>query len=121
MASRWIAEHLRDAVRLARARPDYLTGLRAAAATVLPLVFGELRGEHAFVWMALGGWLTTLADSGGPYATRARTMAAYAAAGTLVTFLGALGGAHVAPAIVLILLCSLAAGLVRVWGEAAST
>jgi hypothetical protein len=117
----WLASHVRESLRIAEARPDFLTGLRAATATVLPLFFGTLHGQLAFTWMALGGWLGTLADAGGSYSARARNMAAYAAAGAVAAFAGSLGGGYVGVAVALILLFSVGAAAVRTWGEAAST
>lgn len=118
---RWGARHLRATVSIASARPDTLTGLRAAAATVLPLLFGELHGDPSYVWMALGGWLTTLADSGGAYRDRALTLGAFGVAGAAVTIVGAYAASHLWAAVLLLAACAIAAGLVRIYGEAAST
>ena len=115
---RWGRGHLRSLTEVARVRPDYLTGLRAAAATVLPLLFGELHGSHAFVWMALGGWLTTLSDPGGSFENRAIAMSGFAAAGTAAVLVGGTAGPFAVPALFLV---ALACGLARIRGDSAAT
>ena len=118
---RWTVEHLRAVIQIARARPDYLTGLRAAAACVLPLLFGELHGDPRFVWMALGGWLGTLADSGGAYRVRALSQAGFALGATLAALLGGLAAGQLWLAAPLLLVTAVAAGVIRALGEATTT
>ena len=101
------------------ARPDYAAGLRAATATVVPLALGEATGRPQLLWVALGGWLTTFADPGGPYPLRATTLGAYALAGAASMMAGTLSAAH--PWLGLVALFAWASGcaLLRVYGEAA--
>src|SRR5258706_1394969 len=76
------------------ARPDYAAGLRAATATIVPLAIGEATGRPQLLWVALGGWLATFADPGGPYPLRARTLGAYALAGAASVLAGTMVAAH---------------------------
>ena len=117
---RWLESHLAAAVAIARARPDFLTGVRAAVACVLPLWFGELHDTPQLVWMALGGWLGTLADSGGAYRDRAWTFAAFALAAGLLVAAGALLGGNLWLAVALLAAGAIPAGAVRALGEAAT-
>jgi uncharacterized membrane protein YccC len=113
--------HLLASLELAAARPAISLGLRAATTTVPPLVLGELSGHPAFVWMALGGWLGTLADPGGPYPTRAKAMFSYLLWGTLATVVGTVA-AQIPWLGVLVLTVGAAAGsAARAWGDAATT
>ena len=82
-----LGSNVRKSLELAAARPAIALGLRAATATIGPLVVGEVTGQRLFVWMALGGWLCTIVDPGGPHLVRARTMAAFAAAAALAVIL----------------------------------
>ena len=55
--------------------PDIARGVRAAIATVVPYYLGQTLGHPELVWVALGGWLGSLADPGG--ARRARAMGTF--------------------------------------------
>jgi len=72
------------ATRLSAAAPDLGRGVRAAVVTLVPFYLAAALHRPELSWMALGGWLGTLADPGGSRATRARTLVAFAAAGALV-------------------------------------
>ena len=116
-----IAGHLRGSVALDSARPQWAAGLRAATAMAVPLLAGWFLRRPELIWCGLGGWLTMVADPGGPYRTRAGAMATFAVAGSLATLLGGLAGQSAwigVPALfVFALLCS----LVRVRGDTAAT
>ncbi len=72
--------------RLNALAPDLARGARAAVATLVPFYFASRLGRGELAWMALGGWLGTLADPNGSRLTRARTLFAFALAGaTTVT------------------------------------
>ena len=70
-----LGAHVRKSLEIAAVRPAFTLGLRAATATIVPLVLGDATGQPLFGWMALGGWLCAIADPGGPHLLRARTMA----------------------------------------------
>ena len=116
-----LGANVRKSLELAAARPAIALGLRAATATIGPLVVGEVTGQRLFVWMALGGWLCTIVDPGGPHLVRARTMAAFAAAAALVTGLGTLASGSPALGIALLFAVSIASSLARIGGDAAGT
>ena len=111
----------KTAREVAEASPAYGAALRAATATVLPLLYGEATGRLEFLWMGLGGWLASFADPGGSYPARATSMSAFAVCGASALALGSLGGQHpwAAPALLLVgaILCS----IVRVYGDTAAT
>ncbi|MFI5256668.1 MAG: FUSC family protein [Gemmatimonadales bacterium] len=109
---------VRSATSLTRARPAYAAGLRAATATVLPLLADALFGLGGATWMSLGGFNGALADKGGPYRTRAATMAAVTLASAIAVLLGTLASGHPAVDIPLVFAVALACGLARVWGAA---
>jgi uncharacterized membrane protein YccC len=112
---------VRKSLELAAARPAFTLGLRAATATIGPLVVGEITGNLLFVWMALGGWLCAIVDPGGPHVVRARSMAAFAVTGSFVTALGTLASGSPAAGIALLFVVSIASSLARVGGDAAGT
>jgi uncharacterized membrane protein YccC len=116
-----LGAHVRKSLEIAAVRPAFALGLRAATATIVPLVVGDASGQPLFGWMALGGWLCAIADPGGPHLLRARTMAAFAGAAALVTGLGTLASTRPALSIALLFAGAIAASLARVGGEAAGT
>ncbi|HXN81920.1 MAG TPA: FUSC family protein, partial [Myxococcales bacterium] len=95
--------------------------MRAATATILPVLAGELSGRPVFLWMALGGWLASIADPGGPYRTRAIHLLGFLAGALAVTVVGSLAAGHplIGPAVLFagVLLC----GFARALGDAAGT
>ena len=70
-----LGAHVRKSLEIAAVRPAFALGLRAATATIVPLVIGDATGQPIFGWMALGGWLCAIADPGGPHVLRARRTA----------------------------------------------
>ncbi|MCL2447379.1 MAG: FUSC family protein [Polyangiaceae bacterium] len=64
------------------ATPDVARGVRAAFVTLAPFYLAAALARPELAWTALGGWLGTLADPGGPRATRARALAIFVVAGT---------------------------------------
>ena len=101
-------------------RPDYVAGLRAATATIVPLAAGELTGRPQLIWVALGGWLGTFADPGGPYPLRAATLGAYVAASAASVLAGTVAAAHPWIGVALVFLWGAGCALLRVYGEAAA-
>jgi uncharacterized membrane protein YccC len=123
MAIRWPHRaQLRASLALADARPAYTIGLRAAVVTVAPLLLGELTGQQAMIWMAIGGWLGTLADPGGPYLARAQTIGGFAISGALVAAIATLAeGAPPAVGLGALFVAVFLTGLWRVRGDAQAT
>jgi uncharacterized membrane protein YccC len=108
-----------DLIGWSAVRPDYVAGLRAATATIVPLVLGEATGRPQLIWMALGGWLATFADPGGPYPLRASALGAFALAGGLSVLVGGLSGAEPWLAVCALFGWAGACALLRVYGEVA--
>ena len=109
---------VRAATALARPRPAYAAGLRAAVATVVPLIAAEVLGLGGATWMSLGGFNGALADRGGPYRTRALTMGAVTLCCAVAIGIGTLASGHVALAIPLTFGMAFATCLGRAWGTA---
>ncbi len=109
---------IRAATSLARTRPAYAAGVRAAIATVVPLLMAQLFGTGGATWMSLGGFSGALADRGGPYRVRALTMTAVTVCCAAAIPLATLASGHLVPAILLTFVVALATSLARVWGAA---
>jgi uncharacterized membrane protein YccC len=109
---------VRAATALARARPAYAAGLRAALATATPLVLDHVLHTGGGTWMSVAGFIGALADKGGPYRTRAGTLLAITLGGAAAAALGALIGEHPGIAIPATLLLAVACGLARAYGNA---
>lgn len=111
-------QEVHPALELAPGRPAIVAGLRAAVATVVPLLVGQWLGLPAVAWTAFGSFTACLADSGGAYRTRASTYGALA----VVLMAGIIGGsfASITPltAIVGMLLWGIGANLLRVYPTA---
>jgi uncharacterized membrane protein YccC len=117
-----LAGHLRESVAIDEvARPQWAAGLRAGTAMAVPLLLGWLLGRPELLWSGLGGWLTMIADPGGPYRARAEAMGAFAAAGAAATLLGGLTGQSPWIAAPSLFACALLCSLVRVRGDTAAS
>jgi uncharacterized membrane protein YccC len=112
---------VRAATSLSAARPAYAAGVRAAIATVMPLVVDQLLRTGNGTWMSLGGFNVALADRGGPYRIRAATLSAVGLCCALAMMLGTLASNHIAIALPLTFAVALAASLARVWGVAGTS
>jgi uncharacterized membrane protein YccC len=112
---------VRAATALAPARPAYAAGLRAAIATVAPLLASHVLALGGGTWMSLAGFSGALADKGGPYRTRAATLGALILAGAFVVTLGTLGGIHPALAIPLSFAVAFVCSLGRAYGNAGAS
>ena len=113
---------VREATALAPTRPAYAAGIRAAIATVLPLVVAPmLPAANADVWMSLGGFNGALSDRGGPYRTRATTMGLITLSSAVAVALGTLAGGHDVIAVALTFVVALVACLFRTFGDAGAS
>ncbi|HXN54901.1 MAG TPA: FUSC family membrane protein, partial [Myxococcales bacterium] len=121
MPGRPFARQLGALLESGAAGPAIGAGMRAATATVLPLILGELTGQPAFLTMALGGYLASLADPGGSYRSRAKHLIAFLLGGAAVCLAGGLAAGH--PLLVLPLLFAGAflCGMARALGDSAGT
>lgn len=112
-------DRFKDLLAWGTAQPDYAAGLRAATATIVPLVIGEATGRPQLLWVALGGWLATFADPGGPYPLRAITLGGYGFASAASVFVGTLCAAHPAISVPVLFAWAVGCALLRVYGDAA--
>jgi uncharacterized membrane protein YccC len=117
MWARLAAAMRRESERIAVAQ-----GLRAAVATVTPLLVGDAIGvPGAYSFAMLGGFQVTLADPGGPYRLRATTMLAVMLGGALACAIGSAAGQWIWLSIPLTFAAALWSGLIRAYGSAGSS
>ena len=102
-------------------KPAVANGLRAAIATLVPFFLAGPLGRAELGWMALGGWLGTLADPGGLKATRARALAVFVVLGALLVPLAERSASSVGSATALLALVAFAGTLARALGPAAAS
>lgn len=112
---------MRTATAPAAVRPAYAAGLRAAIATVGPLVVAAGLGSTAGTWLSLGGFLGALADPGGSYRDRAVAMSAVTASTALAILLGSVAGEYGWSAVSVTFAIALVASLARVWDAAGAS
>ena len=112
---------VRAAATLAPARPAYAAGLRAAIATAAPLALDYVLRLGGGTWMSLAGFTGALADKGGPYRTRAATIAVLSIAGAGAAAAGALAATHPLLAVPLTFAVALIVSLGRAYGNAGSS
>lgn len=101
--------------------PDVARGVRAAVATLVPFYFARQLGSRELVWLALGGWLGTLADQGGSRLSRARTLATFGVLGAVTVALCEATRPLPVAAEVVLAIAAFTGSLVRAVGAAAST
>ena len=111
------ARNVRAATAVAPARPAYAAGLRAALATVVPLLAAQMFNLSGATWMSVAGFSGALADRGGSYRSRAGTIACVTGFGTIVVLLGAIVSHELMVAVVLTLAVAVVCGLGRAWGN----
>jgi uncharacterized membrane protein YccC len=111
------ARNVRAATAVAPARPAYAAGLRAALATVVPLLAAQMFNLSGATWMSLAGFSGALADRGGSYRSRAGTIASVTGFGTLAVLLGAVVSHQLVVAVVLTFAVAVVCGLGRAWGN----
>jgi uncharacterized membrane protein YccC len=109
---------VRAATALAPARPAYAAGLRAAIATVVPLLMSQLLAIPGGTWLSLAGFTGTLANKGGPYRTQALSMGALTLACALAVALGTLSAGRIPLDVPLTFVVAVGCSLARVWGSA---
>jgi uncharacterized membrane protein YccC len=107
--------------RLAALLPDLGKGVRAAIATVVPFFLARQLGRPELAWIALGGWLASLADPGGTRRVRASGMAVYMVASTLAVLLGTLAAGSPIASVIVVGAVVFAASMVRAFGGIAAT
>ncbi len=108
---------VRTASELAKARPAYAAGFRAAIATVTPLVLQSILPAGAPSWMSLAGLNGSLIDRGGPYRTRATVMSMLALLSAITALIGTLVSGHLVASVVATFVIALFCGLFRAWTD----
>lgn len=109
--------HFRAAASLGTTRPAYAAGLRAAVATMVPVIIAPALPAGAATWMMLAGFNGALIDRGGSYRSRALTMGVLTITAAVAIGLGALAHGHPVVAIVMTFAVAVACALARVWGS----
>src|SRR5436853_4091561 len=79
-------------VRSTSERPAIVAGLRAAMATMVPLLVTQLLHSSGGTWASLGGFSAAVADRGGAYRIRAATMGALTVGAAIGVIVGGLVG-----------------------------
>jgi uncharacterized membrane protein YccC len=116
-----VRSHISRATQVAPVQPLYGAGLRAAVATVLPLLAGSHFGWTQAIWIGLSGFNVTLADKGGPLRRRLIAMSSSLFWGAVAASLGAVAGGNGVSAVAGIAVLAFGAGLARAWGAAATS
>jgi len=104
-----------------RARPAYGAGLRAAIATIGPLIAGAAIGGQVATWASIAGFDTVLVDRGGSYRSRARVMLVLVLALTGAVAAGTAANVHPAVVLPATFAIAVAGGLARSWGAAGAS
>lgn len=105
------------ALALAPGHPAWGAGLRAAVATVSPLVLARPLGLGGASWLMLAGFIGAVSDKGGPRRARATAIGAVTVAGAIAVALGTLAGLRLYVAVPMTLLFATACGLARIEGN----
>src|SRR5437764_10705659 len=116
-ATRRALHDIRAASELAQVRPAYAAGVRAAIATVAPLLLAPFAPAGAATWMSLAGLNGALIDRGGPYRMRATTMSALAVASAAAAVIGAFVHGNVMLAVAVTFVLAAFSGLSRAWAD----
>ena len=112
---------VREALRFAPAKLNYAAGLRGAVATTTPLLLHSAIARPELAFAGLAGFAVVLADKGGAYRIRARSMAVILATGSLVTLLGTLIGPHALLSAPLVFAVVGLGGFARIFGAEATS
>lgn len=107
----------RTASGFAHGRPAYAAGIRAAIATVAPLLAAGWLPAGAATWASLAGLNGAIIDRGGPYRTRAAIMGTLAFASAVAIFIASLAGRDTTLAVVVTFIVAMLCGLSRAWVE----
>ncbi len=89
-----VKHHVRVASTIAPGRPAVWLGLRVALATAIPLALAPLLPPVAGSWAPLAGFMVALADKGGAYRIRARTLTGVAIGALFAAVLGSAIAGH---------------------------
>lgn len=107
--------HARDALRFTPGRPAVALGVRAAVATMAPLLLGALLGWPGARWASIAGFSAVVIDKGGAYRTRAVAMTTVTIGCALAVTLAGLATPWWSAAILMLVFAG-TGGLLRVLG-----
>ncbi|MEO7113491.1 MAG: FUSC family protein [Polyangiaceae bacterium] len=110
-----LTSHARDALRLTPGRPAIALGVRAAIATMVPILAGMFFAAPDARWASIAGFSAVVVDKGGAYRTRATAMAAVTFGSTMAVLISGLTGSWWSAALFMLVFAS-AGGLLRVLG-----
>jgi uncharacterized membrane protein YccC len=116
-----LSSEVRKCFEVAAVRPAFALGLRAATATIIPLVIGVAVDQPLFGWMSLAGWLCAIADPGGSSLLRAQAMVTFAVAAALATGVGTAVSTRSAFSIGVLFAGAVAAPIAAMGGKAAGS
>ncbi|MEH2411902.1 FUSC family protein [Nostoc sp.] len=110
---------LRFVIQSEPGKPAISNGLRAALALGVPMLIGQLINQReSGLLLGLTAYFVNLANVGGPYRIKARTMAAATLGIAVSVFVGTLVAKVLALTVVLTFLWGLASGLASLYGNA---
>ncbi|MBV9476958.1 MAG: FUSC family protein [Acidobacteria bacterium] len=95
--------------------------MRAAVATIGPLLVAQSLGSPQAIWLGLAGFNVALTDKGGPVPRRLAAMLPTTFFGVLAATVAAVAGQHLASAVIATALWALGAGLARTYGITATS
>jgi uncharacterized membrane protein YccC len=101
--------------------PDLATGLRAAIATVGPFYLAIAWQRPELMWVALGGWLGSMADPGGARRDRATAIVTFAVLGGIIVAAALAAAPYLVGAAAVIAVVAFGGAVLRVAGGAAAT
>jgi uncharacterized membrane protein YccC len=110
----------REAFRVAPVQPNLAAGLRAGIATTAPLLLAAVTPHPELAFASLGGFSVVLADKGGAYPTRARSMFSLTLGGALATFLGMVCSVHPVLSVASVVIVVGLTGFLRLFGAEAT-
>jgi uncharacterized membrane protein YccC len=113
--------HLVQAAQVASVAPAWTAGIRAAVATLVPILVGQSLHWPSALWMGLAGFNVAFSDRGGAMRTRVAAMTASACWAAIAVFAGGLAAHDAIAAVAIVALWATAGGLVRAYGPAATT
>src|ERR1700760_3121929 len=94
---------------------------RAATASALPVLMGELLQRPELNWVAIIGFWTCLADVGGANRTRTTSMGSFTLFAAIGNLLSYFAQGNMLLAVLLVLIWAFGSSMARLFGNAAST
>lgn len=112
---------VREALRVAPARPNVAAGVRAAIAVTAPLLLARWIARPELAFAGIAGFGVVLSDKGGAYRVRALSMLTVTVTSALATLLGVLAAPYPWLGVPLVLCVVGLGGFVRIFGVEATS